>query len=97
MANAYYVTAPSLQQTFFDKDSGELLAAGYIETYRNDQRLTPKPLYKYTGTPGDPDFAPLANPLTLNSTGSIADPDTGEVITPHYLPFISPSDDTHRS
>lgn len=77
---------PSLQELYRDKDTGLPLAAGYIEFYRDIARTQPKPVYKLSGTPGDPEFVELPNPLPLTGIGSASDGVNNDIKF-YYFPF----------
>lgn len=82
-----YTIAPSLQQGFIDKDSGELLAFGYIDFFRDLDHSTRKPIYTISGPPDAPVFTELPNPLFLSAIGTFIDPNNQQDIIPYYKPF----------
>lgn len=85
-----YSLYPSLQQGFIDKDTGELLAFGKITFYRNVDRTNPgglKPIFKISGTPDDPVFVELQNPMILSAIGTMFDDNDNEDIIPYYYPY----------
>lgn len=85
--DSQYMIAPSLQQGFIDKDSGELLAFGVVTFYRDEDHTTLKPIYTISGPPDDPIFTELPNPLTLSAIGTFIDKNNGQDIIPYYKPY----------
>ncbi len=82
-----FMIAPSLQQDFIDKDTGELLAFGIVTFYRDADHLTKKPVYAVSGPPDDPIFTELPNPLILSAIGTFIDPNNDQDIIPYYRPY----------
>ena len=82
-----YMLAASLQQGFIDKDSGQLLAFGYLNFYRDVDRTTRKPIYEIGGPPDAPTYTELPNPLYLSAIGTFQDPDNQQDIIPYYKPY----------
>ena len=82
-----YTIAPSLQQDFINKDTGELLAYGIVTFYRDADHLTLKPVYAVSGPPDDPIFTELPNPLILSAIGTFVDPNNDQDIIPYYKPY----------
>jgi hypothetical protein len=81
-----YITAPSLQEYFVDKDSGFPLAGGKVFFYSDVNRTTPKDVFELTGSPPNYSFSPLPNPVILSSVGTMMD-NNGNDIIPYYFPF----------
>jgi len=79
ITNSQYTIAPSLQQCFINPNTGVPLSSGTVEFFRNNDRITHKPVYKYVGSP-TPAFIELPNPVILNGSGCFDD-----II--YYLPF----------
>jgi hypothetical protein len=77
---------PSLQELFRDKDTGLPLSGGEIRFFRDKARTEPKPVYELSGTPEDPVYVPLVNPLPLTGIGSTSD-GFGNDIKIYYNPF----------
>lgn len=69
-----YITCPALQQSFINKDTGDLLAGGYIYFYADNSRNTLQDVFYLTGSPPNYQVTPLPNPLILSSIGTIVDP-----------------------
>ena len=81
-----YITAPSLQEYFVDKDSGFPLAGGKVFFYSDVNRTQPKDVFELTGSPPNYSFSPLPNPVILSSVGTMMD-NNGNDIIPYYFPF----------
>jgi len=81
-----FLIEPGLQEIYRDKDSGLPLSGGTITYYRDVSRTELKPVYKLSGTPADPQFVELPNPLPLTQVGSVSD-GGGNDIKPYYFPF----------
>ena len=77
-ANAFL--APALQQTFFDKTTGELLVNGIVRFFKDNARQEPKKVYTFQGNGQTGNFVSLGSEVTLNSVGSF-----NNVI--YYVPF----------
>lgn len=86
MLNAKYVTAPSLQMYFVDKNTGFPLAGGKVFFYRDKNRTEPKTVYELQGNAANYTYAPLPNPIILSNVGTIAD-NTGNDVIPYYYPY----------
>jgi len=82
---------PSLQELFRDRLTGLPLDSGYIVFYRDKARTEPKPVYKLSGTPNDPVYEVLPNPLPLTGIGSTSD-GLGNDIKIYYNPFDEDGD-----
>src|ERR1041385_3936530 len=81
-----YVTAPSLQEYFVDKDSGFPLAGGKVFFFSDVNRTQPKDVFELTGSPPNYSYSPLPNPVILSSVGTMMD-NNGNDIIPYYFPF----------
>lgn len=70
-----YTLCPTLQQSFLNKDTGDLLAGGYIFFYEDASRNTLQPIYSLTGGPPNTPYTvtALPNPLILSSIGTVVD------------------------
>lgn len=84
--NPKYITAPSLQSYFTDKDTGEPLSGGKIFFYRDSVRTEPKAVYEIQGNAANYTYSPLPNPVILSAVGTIADNNGNDVI-PYYYPY----------
>jgi hypothetical protein len=83
-----FLVEPSLQELFRDKDTGLPMANGELTFFKDNDR-TPtgmKPVYKLTGTPADPVYVALPNPLPLTGVGSTSD-GFGTDTKVYYNPF----------
>lgn len=83
-----YVLCPALQQSFLNKDTGDLLAGGWIYFYQDSSRNTLQNIYALTGSPPSYTVTPLPNPLVLSSIGTIVD-DTNEAVIVLLYPYDS--------
>src|SRR6185369_7394517 len=86
---ALMVASKTIQETFFDPDTGAFLANGLVRFWDNISRTTPKNVFQYTNN----EFVALANPLTLSAAGQFMNPDTGELLSVYYY-MASVDDDT---
>jgi hypothetical protein len=84
--NFQFLLEPGLQEIYRDKDTGLPLSGGTIEYFRDVSRTEQKPVFKLSGTPADPIFIELPNPLPLTQIGSVSD-GSGVDIKPYYLPI----------
>jgi hypothetical protein len=84
--NPLYMPAPSLQEGFVDKETGELLANGQVFSFVANTN-TPKPLYEYDNTQNPP-YVPLSNPVILSAVGTFQDANGNDII-PYYYPYDS--------
>ena len=81
-----YILAPSLQMFFIDPSNCQPLSAGTV-TFYSDTDRTPsglKPVYRIGGTPTDPTFTALPNPVTLDMCGIFIDNNNGDIVLPYY-------------
>ena len=83
-----YITAPSLQMYFVDKDTGAPLSGGKVFFYRDVDKMTPKDVYEIQGTGPDYTYVPLPNPVILSAVGTFAD-NNGNDIVPYYYPYTA--------
>lgn len=86
-----YIAATDLCEYFVDKDTGLPLAGGQIQFWVDGARTTPKLVYQLNGDPtnsqgGGYTYAPLPNPITLSSTGTIQD-NSGNNTPVYYYPY----------
>jgi len=65
-----YIALTLLNEYFVDKDSGEPLANGTLEFYRDTARNTPKTVYELTKSGGVYSYTALPNPVTLSAVGT---------------------------
>lgn len=80
-----YILGTPLQIFFIDKDTQTPLSGGTVTFYEEDQ-VTLKPVYKYVGTPGNPQFVALENPIILTPQGTIADTAGNDVLF-YWFPY----------
>lgn len=79
---------------FVDNASGLPLSGGIVTFYSDVNRISLKPVYQLTGTPGNYTYSALPNPLPLSSAGTYTD-EVGNNIVIYYYPFTgTPDDDT---
>ncbi len=78
------VSAAMLQDPFVDKE-GKPLADGLVIMTTMD-KVTLKNWYYDAGTPGNPSYIALPNPMTLSAAGTIVDVN-GEDTIPFYYPW----------
>jgi len=83
--NPKYVTAPSLQEFFIDKDTGMPLSGGKVFFYVDNNRTTPKDVFEIQGSSSNYTYSPLPNPVILSAVGTMAD-NNGNDIIPYYYP-----------
>lgn len=89
--NPRYVTAPSLQEYFVDKDSGLPLSGGKVFFFRDNNRTEYKTVYELQGNEANYTYAPLPNPVILSAVGTMQD-NNGNDIIPYYYPFDANGD-----
>jgi hypothetical protein len=81
------ISAAVLQDYIVDKDLGTPLAAGVVTFYVDDgQRQTLKNWYYQTGIPGNYQYVPGPNPMTLSGVGTFTDAQGNDII-PFFYPF----------
>lgn len=83
-----YFTPISLNEYFFDKDSGEHLASGTLEFWVDTNRATPKLVYEKTGSPPNYTYTSLGNSLTLSAIGTVVN-GSGTNVALYYYPYDS--------
>lgn len=81
-----YFIAPAIQQSFIDKDSGELLAGGKVYFYLDSNHNVEKDVYYLTGLYGSYTLTAFPNPIVLSSIGTVVDPG-GNPKEIYYHPF----------
>lgn len=86
-----YIPLTSLNQYFVDKDTGEPLAGGTIEFFKNTAQSTNKPVYELTGTPGSYSYTALDNPVTLSAVGT-AQNAGGDNVVIYAYPYDTDAD-----
>ena len=64
-----YLTPISLEVNFLDNNTGLPLSGGFAEFFKDNDRVSPKPVYQLTGSPPNYTYTPLSNPLYMNSAG----------------------------
>lgn len=84
--NPKFVTAPSLQQYFVNKNDGFPLQNAKIFFYRDTNRTEPKTVYELQGNQANYTYAPLPNPVRTNNAGQVVDND-GNIIVIYYYPY----------
>lgn len=84
---------PSLQEILFDKTTGQPLIDGYVEFYRDLDRVTEKPVYEITGSPPNYSYVPLSNPVVLSGIGTFMDNSNNDII-PYMFPYDGTPDNT---
>lgn len=84
--NSKYITAPSLQQYFVDKDTGAPLSGGFVHFYSDVNRTVRKDVFQLQGNQANYTYVPLPNPVQLSGVGTIQDNNGNDVI-PYYYPF----------
>lgn len=87
-----FVTGPSLEMYFVDKDSAFPLTAGKVYFFSDVSRTTPKDVYALAGSPPNYTFTPISQPVTLNSDGTFSD-NFGDNIIPFFYPFTGKPDE----
>lgn len=85
-----FISLP-LDQYFVDKDTGQPLANGTIEFYRDSSRVTPKAVYQLSGTEPDYTYTALPNPITLSAVGNIVNA-AGFNKTLYFFPYTGTPD-----
>lgn len=80
-----YVTAPSLEEYFVDKDTGLPLAGGIVTFYKDNDRTVKKDVFRITGSPPNYSYTPIANPMILSGVGTAQD--DGDNIIPYFYPY----------
>lgn len=84
--NPQYFTTTSLEELFVDKDTGELLANGYIVFYSDSSRTTPKTVYELSGAPPNYTYSALPNPLSIGGSGYPVN-DNNVNVNIYYYPY----------
>lgn len=82
-----FIISPPLQEVFRDKDTALPLRNGYVEFYRDTDRITPKDVFKLDGAPGNYNYISLGAVVTLTQNGTWGD-GLGNDIALAYFPFI---------
>lgn len=86
LSEKFYVGL-SLDQIFFDKDTGMPLANGTITFYRNNSRNELKDVYQLSGTPPDNyTYVSMGSTLTLSSIGTVVNSGNDPELI-YYYPF----------
>lgn len=88
-----YITGVELEEYFVDKDTGAPLSGGYVQFWKDSDRIVPKLVFQKvtTGTDpvtGDPvyEFIPLPDPVQLSAVGTPQNA-IGDNIAIYYYPF----------
>lgn len=89
--NQHYVTTKALEEYLVNRSTGEPLAGGTVEFYKDDDRLIAKTVYQITGAPPNYTFIALPNPITLSAVGTIQNAN-GDNVALYYLPYTSDED-----
>ena len=83
-----YVPLYYIEEYLVDKDSGLPLASGFIYSYRDSSRNTPKTLYQLSGSPGSYTYTELPNPIPLSGVGTPQNA-LGDNIVLYAFPYIT--------
>jgi hypothetical protein len=83
-----YISLGWLENYFVNKDDGTPLAGGIVTFYKDEDRITKKPVYQLTGDPSSYSFVALPNPCVLSSVGTFVDASGNDVI-PYSYPYNS--------
>ncbi len=86
-----FIPLTSLNEYFVDKDTGAPLAAGTIESFRDNSRNTPKALFQLTGTPPNYTYTELDNPIVLSASGTVLN-GAGDNVIAYAFPFDAQGD-----
>jgi hypothetical protein len=81
-----FITTSDVDTYFVDNSSGLPMSGGILTFYSDVNRTVLKPVYQLTGQPGNYTYAPLNNPITLSSSGTVQD-QLGNNIVIYYYPF----------
>ncbi len=84
--NPLYIPLFTIEEVILDKDSGLPLSGGVVSFYRDSQRLSPKEIYKITGSSPDYSFISMGAVLTLGISGTFVD-DNGDPFVPYAYPY----------
>lgn len=84
--NPLYIVPINLEEVFVDHITGDLLAGGTIEFFKDDDRLVSKSVYELSGAPPNYTYDALPNPVTLSSVGTPAD-NSGNPVNLYYYPY----------
>ncbi len=90
--DARYITSVDLNPYLCDKETGEPLAYGTIEFWKDTDRVSPKLVYQLTGSPPNYTYTPMADPIILSPTGTIQDAN-GNQVALYYFPYESTDSD----
>lgn len=81
-----YLVAINIQELFRDRDTGLPLRSGYVEFFKDQDRVTHKPIYKLDGAPGTYNYVALPNPTPLTGIGTTSDGSTNDIPW-YYYPY----------
>jgi len=84
--NPLYVPLFTIEEVILDKDSGLPLSGGVVTFYRDSQRLSPKVVYKISGSSPNYTFVSVGNELTLGIAGDFVD-ENGDPFVPYAYPY----------
>ena len=88
-----YFTALNLEEFFIDNTTGEPLAGGTIEFWKDNDRSTPKNVYQLSGSPPNYTYSVLPNPVTLSGVGTVVNGAVPAVNTAiYYYPYDANGD-----
>lgn len=83
-----YVAFQGLETYFVDKDTGNPLAAGYVEFYIDTERSTPKVVFQQSQLPDETyEFVNIGNVVNLTSVGTFESPADGTDIQVYAYPY----------
>lgn len=91
-----FVTGPSLQMVFLDKDTGLPLRSGTVSFYKDQARTDPKDVYKLSGSPGAYTYTNIGPEVTLTGIGTFSD-NLGNDIIPYFFPYDGTPADSNNT
>jgi hypothetical protein len=82
-----YIPLFNLEETYFDKDTGLPLAGGVVKFWVDNQRITPKEVFRLTGTSTNYTYTSMGAQVTLSDIGTFLDSNIN--VAPYAFPFAS--------